>query len=282
MKVLIVGSSSSIGYSIGKNLEHLGQVKFAGRENADFFFDLTFWDTQPTVTESFDVVVHVAADFGGKATEDFIRAELVNAVGTLSVCRLAEACHAKHLIVISSISATYQLGDPYYGIYALSKKHAEEAAQLFCSERALALTILRPSQVYDAQGKCRKHQPLLYRMADKAQAGENIYLYGDHDPLRNYLYLEDLSEICSRVVETGITGNFDCVHPLNPRLSEVAEAAFSAFANGGEVQFQADKPNLLDLPLVTSSSLYEEIGFYPLVDIKQGFEHIRQFRVSKL
>ncbi|MNX81382.1 GDP-L-fucose synthase [compost metagenome] len=282
MKVLIVGSSSSIGYSIGKSLEHQGHVKFAGRENADFFFDLTFWDTQPTVNESFDVVVHVAADFGGTATEDFIRAELVNAVGTLSVCRLAEACHARHLILISSISATYQLGDPYYGIYALSKKHAEEAALLFCSERALALTVLRPSQVYDAQGKCRRHQPLLYGMADKAQAGENIYLYGTHDPLRNYLYLEDLAEICSRVVETRVTGVFDCVHPLNPRLSEVAEAAFAAFANGGEVQFHADKPNLLDLPLVTSSLLYEEIGFYPLVDIKQGFERIRQFRGREL
>ncbi|MNR10376.1 GDP-L-fucose synthase [compost metagenome] len=119
-------------------------------------------------------------------------------------------------------------------------------------------------------------------MADKAQAGENIYLYGTHDPLRNYLYLEDLAEICSRVVETRVTGVFDCVHPLNPRLSEVAEAAFAAFANGGEVQFHADKPNLLDLPLVTSSLLYEEIGFYPLVDIKQGFERIRQFRGREL
>lgn len=281
MKILIVGSSSSIGYSICEYLEHLGQVKFAGRQNADFFCDLTHWDTKPTVTESFDVVVHVAADFGGTATEDFIRAELVNAVGTLSVCRLAEDCHAKHLILLSSISATYRPGDPYYGIYALSKKHAEEAALLFCSERSLALTILRPSQVYDAQGKCRKHQPLLYSMADKAQAGENIYLYGTHDPLRNYLYLEDLAKVCSRVVETRTTGVFDCVHPQNPRLSEVAGAAFLAFANGGSVQFQADKPNLLDLPSTTNSSLYEEIGFFPLVDIKQGFERIRQFRVSE-
>jgi nucleoside-diphosphate-sugar epimerase len=260
----------------------LGPVKFAGRQNADFFCDLTHWDAKPTVTESFDVVVHVAADFGGTTPEDFVRAELVNAVGTLSVCRLAEACNAKHLILLSSIFATYKPGDPYYGIYALSKKHAEEAALLFCSERALALTVLRPSQVYDAQGTCRKHQPLLYSMADKAQAGQNIYLYGTHDPLRNYLYLEDLAKVCSRIVETGITGVFDCMHPQNPRLSEVATAALSAFANGGSVHFQADKPNLQDLPPATSLSLYEKIGFYPLVDIKQGFERIRQFRVNEL
>jgi hypothetical protein len=72
------------------------------------------------------------------------------------------------------------------------------------------------------------------------------------------------------------------MHPQNPRLSEVATAALSAFANGGSVHFQADKPNLQDLPPATSLSLYEKIGFYPLVDIKQGFERIRQFRVNEL
>lgn len=280
MKILIVGGSSSIGHSIGEHLKLSGSVKFAGRRDAEFFFDLTHWDVEPTVTESFDVVMHVAADFGGTEPEDFIRAELVNSVGTLAVCRLAEACHAKHLIVLSSISATYRPGDPYYGIYALSKKHAEEVAVLFCAARDLALTILRPSQVYDAEGKCRKHQPLLYTIADKAHAGENINVYGSHDPLRNYLYLEDLATICRRVVETKTSGVFNCAHPQNPRLSEIAAAALSAFGNGGSVQFQPDKPDLLDLPSVTETLLYDQIGFYPLVDIKQGFKRIRQFRES--
>ena len=280
MKILIVGGSSSIGHSIGQHLEHLGPLKFAGRRDAELFFDLTHWDVKPTVTESFDVVVHVAADFGGTEPEDFIRAELVNSVGTLAVCRLAETCHAKHLIVLSSISATYRPGDPYYGIYALSKKHAEEVAVLFCAERDLALTILRPSQVYDAEGKCRKHQPLLYSIADKAQAGENINFYGNHDPLRNYLYLEDLATICRRIVETKTTGVFNCTHPQNPRLSEVAAAALSTFGNGGTVQFQPDKPELFDLPSATETLLYDQIGFYPLVDVKQGFERIRLFRES--
>lgn len=278
LNILIVGGSSSIGRSIGEHLKHLGSVKFAGRQDAEFFFDLTHWDAKPTVTESFDVVVHVAADFGGTEPEDFIRAELANSVGTLAVCRLAESCNAKHLIVLSSIFATYRPGDPYYGIYALSKKHAEEVAVLFCAERNLALTVLRPSQVYDAEGKCRKHQPLFYAIADKAQAGENISIFGNHDPLRNYLFLEDLATICRRVVETKTTGVFNCTHPQNPRLSEVAAAALSTFANGGVVQFHPDKPDLLDLPLIVETLLYDLIGFYPLVDIEQGFERIRQFR----
>lgn len=280
MNFLIIGGSSSIGRAIGDKLKSSGTVKYAGRKQADLFFDLSDWEAKPHVIENFDVIVHVAADFGGATTDDYIRSEMVNAVGTLSVCRLAEACQAKHLVVLSSLSAAYQLGDPYYSIYALSKKHAEETARFFCSERELALTILRPSQVYDAEGKCRKHQPLLYSMADSAQAGHDINIYGNRDPLRNYLYLDDLSTICSLVINTRTTGTFDCAHPKSLRLSEVAQAAFSAFNNGGSVQFDHEKSNLFDLPSLPTHFLYRELGFYPLVDMKQGFERIRTFRAS--
>ena len=281
MKFLIIGGSSSIGRSIGERLQSAGIVKYAGRTNAEIFFDLSDWAATPPAEESFDVIVHVASDFGGVTTNDFIRSELVNAVGTLSVCRLAEACHTKHLVLISSLSANYQLGDPYYSIYAISKKHAEETARFFCSQRGLALTILRPSQVYDAEGKCRKHQPLLYSMADNAQAGHDIKLYGSHDPLRNYLYLDDFSMICSLVIQAKATGTFNCIHPQSLHLSEIAEAAFLAFNTGGAIRFEIDKPDLFDLPSIPTPSLYDDLKFYPLVDIKQGFERIRQFRECK-
>ena len=185
MKILLIGGTSSIGHSIAEKINRLGQVTSAGRREAKVFFDLTQWESVPTIDDHYDVVIHAAADFAGHTTEDFIRAELTNVVGTLSVCRLAEHCSAKHLVILSSISATYGPGDAYYGAYALSKRHAEEVANLFCAERGLPLTILRPTQVYDAKGKCRRHQPLLYLMADKAQAGEDILSHGTQNELRN-------------------------------------------------------------------------------------------------
>lgn len=278
MKILLIGGTSSIGRAIAEKMIRLGRVVSAGRREAEVFFDLTHWDSIPVVDESYDVVIHVAADFAGPTTEDFIRAEITNVIGTLSVCRLAERCSAKHMVIMSSISATYGPGDAYYGAYALSKRHAEEAALLFCAERGLPLTVLRPTQVYDAKGKCQRHQPLLYLMADKAQAGEDILIHGTYDARRNYLYLDDLAEICSRIVEMRHAGVFDCAHPHSPKLSEVAQAAFSSFSNGGEIQFQPDKPHLVDLPCFALTSCYEEIGFYPQVDIQQGFERIKQFR----
>lgn len=280
MKILIVGSTSVIGQTFAARLRALGEVRTAGRREADFQFDLTQWERMPEIEEAFDVVIHVAADFGGGANDDFVRAELVNAAGTFSVCRLAQHVQAKHLVHLSSISATYQPGDPYYGIYALSKRHGEEAAQFFCAERGMALTVLRPTQVYDAAGECRPHQALLYVMADRAQAGQDIHLYGTHDARRNYIFLDDLSEICLRVLQGTHTGTFACGHPQSVRLSEMAGAAFAAFGNGGESQFMADKPDLADLPPVDEDILYRQIGYWPGVDIGEGFRRIKHYRES--
>lgn len=278
MKVLIVGSTSAIGRAFAVRLRSLGEVQLAGRRGADFPFDLAQWERQPEIDEAFDVVIHVAADFGGETNDDFVRGELVNAAGTFSVCRLAQHVQAKHLVLLSSISATYRPGDPYFGIYALSKRHGEEAAQFFCAERGMALTILRPTQVYDAAGECRRHQALLYVMADRAQGGQDINLYGTHDARRNYLFLDDLSEICYRVVQGRHAGTFTCGHPHSVRLSEMAEAAFTAFKKGGELQFMADKPDLADLPSIDDDTLYRQIDYWPVVNIGEGFRRIKHHR----
>ena len=239
MNSLVIGSTSVIGQALIAALSRLGPVKSAGRRDADLFFDLGQPDSAPVTTDRFDVVVLAAADFGGNHADDLVRAEQVNAVGALAACRLALHCKARHLILLSSVSATYTPHDHYYSIYSLSKRHAEEVASLFCQQHGLALTILRPSQVYDAAGACRAHQPLLYAFADSAQAGTAISLYGNNDPQRNYLYLDDLVQICTRVAQATVTGLFTCVHPDSPTLSQIAQAALAAFGAGWVVRPRA-------------------------------------------
>lgn len=278
MKILIVGGTAVIGRALAARLAQLGEVRLAGRREADIPLDLTEWRDQPEPKGFFDVVVHVAADFGGLTDKDYVRAELVNSVGTFSSCSLAHRVQAKHFVLLSTISATYRAGDPYYGIYALTKRHGEEAASFFCTERGIPLTILRPTQVYDDSDACRRHQALLYLMADRAQAGQEIVLYGTHDARRNYLYLTDLAEICGRVVQGRHVGTFACAHPKSVRLSEMANAAISAFGYQVKVSFWADKPNLADLPEIDDHSLYELIDYWPSVDISEGFKRIRRYR----
>lgn len=275
MKSLVIGSTSVIGKAVARMLSRYGQVKLAGRREADLTFDLSS-QVPCACDERFDVVVLAAADFGGRAPDDLIRAELNNVVGTLAACRLAEQCGARQFILLSSRWASHQPTDPYFGIYSLSKRHAEEAASLYCQERGMALTVLRISQVYDSGEQCRPHQPLLYAIADKAQAGQTVELYGSNDAKRNYLHLSDLAEVCARLAEKGVTGFYNCGHPESPRLSEIAHAAFRAFGKPPAVRFLPEKSDIPDLPdFDCSHELYERIDFVPRIDIRRGFELMR-------
>ncbi|BBP60845.1 hypothetical protein PHLH4_44350 [Pseudomonas sp. St316] len=259
-------------------MSRYGQVKLAGRRAADIVFDLGS-PVPCAVDEHFDIVVLAAADFGGRQPDDLVRAELVNSVGTLAACRLAEQCGARHFILLSSRSACDQETDPYFGIYSLSKRHAEEVASLYCQERGMALSILRISQVYDSGEQCRPHQPLLYAIADKAQMGQAVELYGSNDARRNYLHLSDLAVVCARLAERGIAGLYNCGHAESPRLSEIAQAAFEAFGTPVDVRFLPEKNDIPDLPpFDCAHELYERIGFTPQIDVRRGFELMRVHR----
>lgn len=276
MRSLLIGSTSVIGQAIAARLATLGEVRTAGRREADFPFDLERSDNPPFDGGHFDTVVVVAAAFGGTSSEALIQAEQVNAVGTLRACELAAQSGVRHLILVSSVFAGFTADDPHYNIYSLSKRHSEELAQLFCKQREIALTILRPSQVYDAAGACRKHQGLLYLIAETARAGKTVQLYGKNDAQRNYLFLDDLAEIVKRVAQRTVIGRFDCVHPQSPRLSEIAEAAFAACARSADIRFLRDKPDIADMPAMQADAqLHQAIDYWPATDIRTGL-HLMQ------
>lgn len=280
MKSLVIGSTSAVGKAVARTLSRCGEVKLAGRRDADIAFDLNSQNPS-ACNEHFDVVVLAAADFGGNQPDDMVRAELINSVGTLAACRLAEQCGACHFILLSSRWACHQTNDPYFGIYSLSKRHAEEVASLYCQERGMALSVLRISQVYDSSEQCRVHQPLLYAIADNAQAGRTVELYGSNDARRNYLHLSDLAEVCALLAVQRIAGLYNCGHPQSPRLSEIAKAAFEAFGKPADIRFLAEQNNVPDLPhFGCASDLFEQIGFAPRIDIRRGFELMRAHRES--
>lgn len=278
MKFLIIGSTSVIGRALKSKLASVGTVYTAGRRSADFLLDLAEWRTVPEIGDGYDVVIHVAADFSGQHDEDLVRAEVVNAVGTLTACRLAQKSGAHHFVLISTFFSLLPIDNPYFGSYALSKRHAEEVAQLFCANQRLTFTVLRPSQVYDMAGECRHHQPLLYAMVDHAENGEDIVIYGNNDAVRNYIYLDDVVEIVRRVVDANLAGTFNCLYPRSVRLSEIANATFAAFSKGGGVQFDGNRPDLADITVEPDAALYDAISFVPEVDIVEGMRRIQEHR----
>ena len=241
--------------------------------------DVSSADARLPEGQRFDAVIHVAADFGGKSDADWFRAESVNALGALNVCRLARQVAAGHLLIVSTISARYEPDHHHYGIYSLSKRHGDELAELHCRESGLPLTILRPTQLYDADSKCRKHQPFFYAMMDKAERGEDIDIYGSNDALRNLLFLDDLAEIVARTLQNKVLGVFTCSAPSSVRLSEVAAVARQVFGRGGNTLFLHDQPDIADIPAIDAPhDLFAAIQYAPATSLAEGILKIKQAR----
>jgi len=262
-----------VGKVLVPMLADFAQVVTTGRIDGDIQLDLSVMS--PVYFEKdIDVVIHLAAHFGGKKPEEIMDAEKINVLGTLQLCRAAVEANVKHFIFVSSIYSQAKSESPLYSSYALSKRHAEEVAQYFCERNPLILTILRPSQLYGSTEDFRKHQPFFYAMADQGERGRDIALQGKHDALRNFLHTEDLAHIISKVVQQRLAGTYSCQYPSDTSISEIARAAIQAFNSKGQVFFQEEMDEIMDNVFPIDDELFRRLNYYPAISIKEGMKRI--------
>jgi nucleoside-diphosphate-sugar epimerase len=281
MRAIIIGGSSSLGMALIPILSEFCEVITAGRNNCDIKLNLHDPIEKIIFPNDVDVVIHTAAHFGGNTAEDILEAESINVLGTLKLCQASVNANVKQFILISSIFSCINEDSEFYNIYTLSKKHSEEAAQLFCQIYSLPLAILKPSQMYGNDDGFKKHQPFFYFMIDRAERGEDITIYGSNDALRNFIHVNDLAVIVAKVIQGKIEGTYPCMAMNDLTYSQIAGAALSAFNSGGKVRFQKDKPNIPDNIFEKNDSLYKKISFYPQITIEDGMKKIARYRKNK-
>lgn len=271
MNILIVGGTSSVAQSLIPELSKNYHVITAGRKNCDIDLDLKDTFIFPP---NIDTVIHTAAYFKSNNDTEIYESEYINVLGTLKVCQAAYSSGVKHLILISTMYSIVQENSQQYNMYSISKKHAEELTTYYCSKNSIKLTILRPSQLYGIGSNFHMHQPFFYNIIDKVKNNEDVYFYGTKDPIRNYLYVDDLSKIISEVVNQKIEGTFSCCYPNDVTYSQIAKAAIKVFNSKSSIHFLIDKPDIADNIFNKDESLYKIINFFPSIDIENGISKI--------
>ncbi|MDL2314383.1 NAD(P)-dependent oxidoreductase [Desulfovibrio sp. OttesenSCG-928-C14] len=276
MNILIIGSTSSVARAIGRSLSCPHNVHYAGRRNADYFFDMESRDLGAFDGVRADVIIYAANDFGGPSEEDFFRSMDNNLSGILQVLKLAKQVNAGKTVIFSSLFAAYKPGFPLYNAYSVSKKVTDSIASLYADLYAHELVILRPSQIYGTDPAFKKHQAFFYHILERAKNGDDISIYGQHDAIRNYIHIDDIVEIVKRVILKSFSGIYYCTSPRSVRLKKLAETAYSVFKTNGRIMFLSDKPDLPDLPCYSGKPLYDLIDYRPTVTLAEGIRRIKQ------
>lgn len=274
MKVIIFGPGSMVAGALMPRLRGHAQIFTIGRTGADLRVDLSE-DTQETIAEAYDAAVICTASFGGDDPTEMILNAKVNALGSLRAAHLAIQAGCRQVIYLSSLFAIEHPENGYFGSYGLSKRQGEENVALLCRRSKVDCAILRVTQLYDAIGRGRRHQPLLYHIIDRARAGEEIVFFGRRDPLRNYLYCDDLAEMIVRMLKCGLAGTYPCVAPESLPLSEIAALAFRTFGTPEKIRFLADRTDIPTVHIPDGSELHRLLGYRPQVDLAQGLGMIR-------
>jgi nucleoside-diphosphate-sugar epimerase len=281
MRVLIVGGNSLVASALKPVIKESSEIITAGRANCDIYLDLNDPIENIVFKEKYDTVIHLAAAFKGKTVAQIMETEYVNVLGTLKLCKAALEAGIEHFVLISSIYAQLPYISSFYSAYSMSKKHSEDMAQLFCNTYKLPLTILQPTQLYGDSDEFRLHQPFLYFIADKAQKNEDIFIYGSHDPKRNFLHVNDFAKILTNVVKYQAIGTFQCTNLVDVSFVQIAQAAISAFQSNSKIFFEADKANIPDNIFEHDHSLYKIINYQPTINIEEGMRRIAHHRKQK-
>ena len=270
MRTMIVGGRSSLALAMKPVLAGFSEVVTAGREGCDIKLDVNAPAEEIVFPAGIDAVINTSAGFAGTTIADMIRTESVNVLGAMKICNACVLADVKHVVQISSVHADLDAASPFYGMYALSKRHAEDVARLCCAKAGLPLAILRPSQFYGLGEGFRKHQPFFFSIADKAASNQEITFYGSHDAARNFIHVEDVAKIIALVVQRKIEGTYACTNPANVTYSEIAAAAIRAFRSSSAIRFLPAMPDIADNVSDFDGALYQAIGFSPEIDIRAG------------
>lgn len=276
MRVLIVGARSMVGRHLERRLVGTCVVRTAGRDpSADVPFDLAEPFIPPSDIARFEVVIHCAASFAGNSLEEAVHNEVVNSVGSLRALQLAQAVGCRHLIYVSSISIYDHPENQYFGSYGLSKKHGQENLQWCCQQSGMGFTALVASQLYDAAGTARRHQPILYHIVDCAREGKEVRLFGRVSPRRNFVLVDDFAAIVQDVIDKAIYGTFPVLANESPTLVEVAERAFRVFGTPARIQVAEDKPDTGTVHLPADRTIFDRIGWHGMTELESGLALIR-------
>lgn len=98
------------------------------------------------------------------------------------------------------------------------------------------------------------------------------------DALRNYIHIDDFTEILSKVVKNRITGMLSCTNRIDVSLSQVANVVIEAFYSKSRVVYLKNKENIENNIFTIDDSLFKTINCYLTISIGDGLEKVANYR----
>jgi len=305
VKVLILGSNGLVGTSVknvlGKNTG-VSELICATRDDANLF---NFTETKELIQNiKPDVLINAAAKVGGIYANNSKRTEFIleNLKINVNILEASIPLNEMYIINLGS-SCIYPLNaenpikedsvmsgklEPTNSPYAMAKLTAIEMGEALSSQYGHKVLNLMPTNLYgpfDNFSETESHViPGLISKMHKAKERQDkeFQIWGTGKPLREFLYVEDLSRaiehlIFNRPEESLLnigSGTEISIYDLAIKIKNVIEF-------DGKLSFDTSKPDGNPRKLL-DSSIINKHGWSPEVNLEDGLELTYEWYLNSL
>jgi GDP-L-fucose synthase len=290
MKAVVTGGGGFLGSHLLERLQNDGHEVFAARR---VDYDLTSADDTARLFAETDpeLVFHLAAEVGGIGANRanpgrYWYANLLMGAHVLEQARLAGT---RKLVLAGTVCAypkfapiPFSEDDLWNGYpeetnapYGVAKKSVLVGAQAYREQYGLDSIFLLPANLYGPRDNF--HETNAHVIADlvrKMTAGdEDVVLWGDGSPTREFLYVEDCVEGLALAAE-----RYDGREPVNLgagkeiSIRELAELVADVVGFRGKITWDTSMPNGQPRRSVDATRARELFGFEARTSLRDGLE----------
>ena len=305
MKVIVFGSNGLVGSSISRVLETSNKVDELIKSNRLELDLFKSDDVQQFVKDQKpNVIINAAAKVGGihanntKRTEFILENLKINMnilesclqIPNIKIINLGSSCiyplNAKNPISESEFMNGKL--EPTNSPYAMAKLSAIEIGRSMSKQFGHQILNLMPTNLYgpnDYFSDLDSHviPALIHRMQKTIENGEKKFkVWGSGSPLREFLYVDDLSNFINFIIDKEIKDDLINVGSGQEiSIKDLAMLIKELMNFKGDVIFDSSKPDGNPRKLL-DSSLLSKLGWNEFTDLKSGLESTIQWYKSNL
>lgn len=234
-----------------------------------------------------DLVCHFASStFPGTSNHDPVGDVESNLVGSIKLLQAMRSAHVQRIIYLSSGGTVYgnQSTQPIsesalphpissYGVVKLAIEHYMLMYQVLYNLRPI---ILRLSNPYGVGQQHAGVQGLISTLLSNARAGKVTKIWGDGSQVRDYIYIEDVTELLITAAQSELVGIYNVGSGCGHSVQDVVEAVAATI--GIEPLIEHVERRLFDVQeiVLDVSKAYRDMSWRPRTDIKAGLAKVWQ------